>query len=106
VSREVVSNHVDLLAARLVDNDVRQERDELRRGVSRGRLAKHLAGLGVECRVQGQRAVPEVLKAVPLGAPRRERQHRILAVERLDRIRSSLKSNDYANAFTGQHTSL
>src|SRR6266849_8744748 len=30
-------------------------------------------------------SVPEVLKAVPLGASRREWQHRILAVERLDR---------------------
>ena len=76
---------MDLFSARLVDNDVRQERHKLRRRVSRGRLAEYLAGLGVERRVQGQRAVPEVLKAVPLGASRRQWQHRILAVQRLDR---------------------
>src|SRR5260221_10623977 len=70
VSREVVGNHVDLFAARLVDDDVGQERDELRRCVSHGRLAEYLACLGVERRVQGQRAVPEVLKAVSLGASR------------------------------------
>src|SRR5229473_3801332 len=85
MGREVVGNHVNLFAARLVDDDVRQERDELRRRVSHGRLAEHLACLGVERRVQGQRAVPKVLKAVPLGTSRREWQHRILAVERLDR---------------------
>jgi len=34
MGREVVGNHVNLFAARLVDNDVRQERDELRRRVS------------------------------------------------------------------------
>ena len=80
---EVVGNHVDLFAARLVDDDVRQEGDELRRSVTHGRFAEHLAGLGVERRVQGQRAVPEVLKAMPLGASRREWQHRILAVDDL-----------------------
>ena len=71
--------------ARLVDDDVRQERDELCGSVSSGSLAEYLTGLGVERRVQGQRAVPEVFKAVPLGASRREWQHRILAVQRLNR---------------------
>ena len=70
MGREVVGNHVDLFAARLVDDDVGQERDELRRCVSHGRLAEYLACFGVERRVQGQRAVPEVLKAVSLGASR------------------------------------
>ena len=50
-----------------------------------GGLAQHLAGLGVEGGVQRQRAVPEVLEAMALGAPGRQRQHRILAVQRLDR---------------------
>ena len=50
-----------------------------------GGLAQHLAGLGVEGRVQRQRAVAVVLEAMALGAPRRQRQHRILAVQRLDR---------------------
>jgi hypothetical protein len=47
-----------------------QERSEFRTGVSHSRLAEHLACLGVERRVQGQRAVFRVLKAVPLGARR------------------------------------
>ena len=85
MGREIVGNHVDLFSAWLVDNDVRQERHKLRRRVSHGRLAEHFACLGVERRVQGQRAVPEILKPVPLGASRREWQHRILAVQRLDR---------------------
>jgi hypothetical protein len=34
----------------------------------------------IERRVSGQRAVPKVLKAMPLGTSRREWQHRILAV--------------------------
>src|SRR6516225_6196297 len=41
--------------ARLVDDDVRQERDELCGSVSSGSLAEYLTGLGVERRVQGQR---------------------------------------------------
>ena len=84
VRREIVGDHVDLFAARLVDHDVGQERDELGRGVPRGGLAQHLAGLGVEGGVQRQRAVAVVLEAVPLGAPGRQRQHRILAIQRLD----------------------
>ncbi len=85
VGREIVRNHVDFFAARLVDDDVRQKGDEFRGRVSRGGLAEYLAGLGVKRRVQGQRAVAKVFKAVALGAPRREWQHRILAVQRLDR---------------------
>ena len=54
-------------------------------GVARGGLAQHLAGLRVERRVQRQRAVAVVLKAVPLGAPGRQRQHRIEPVQGLDR---------------------
>ncbi len=47
MGREIVRNHVDFFAARLVDDDVRQKGDELRGRVSRGRLAEYLAGLGV-----------------------------------------------------------
>src|SRR5262249_13389952 len=48
-------------------------------------LTEYFAGFGVERRVQRQSAVSEVLKAVSLGAAWGERQHRIFAVERLDR---------------------
>ena len=40
VRREIVSDHVDFLAARLVEHDVGEKGDELRRGVARGGLAQ------------------------------------------------------------------
>ena len=40
---------------------------------------------GVQRRIQRERAVPVVFKAVAFGAARRQRQHRIQAVQRLDR---------------------
>jgi hypothetical protein len=73
-----VGDHADLFPTRLIGDDVGEERDELRRGMSRRRLAKPLAGLGVEGGVQGQGAVPVVLKAVPFRTPRRQRQHRLM----------------------------
>ena len=85
VGREVVSDDMDLLAAWLVGDNVREEGDELGRRVPGGRLAQDFAGLGVERGVQRQRAVPEVLEAVSLGAARRERQDRVFAIQRLDR---------------------
>ena len=84
VSREVVGDHMDLFAARLIDHDVGEEGDELGRGVPRGGLAQHLAGLGVEGGIQRQRAVAEVLKAMPLGAPGESGRHRVLAIQGLN----------------------
>src|SRR4051812_16364696 len=63
VRREVVGDHVDFFALGLVGNDVGEEGHELGRRVARGGLAKHFAGLGVERRVQRQRAMAVVLKA-------------------------------------------
>ncbi len=85
VRREVVSDDMDLLASKLVGHNVSQEGDELRRGVALGRLAQHLARLHIERRIQRQRAVAEGLEAVPPSATRQQRQHRILAIERMDR---------------------
>lgn len=48
VRRLIVSDHMDLFAARLIDHNVGQEGDEFGRGVPRGRFAEHFAGLGVE----------------------------------------------------------
>ena len=45
VSREVVGDHMNLLAERLIDNNVREERDEFGRGVPRRGFAEHFAGL-------------------------------------------------------------
>src|SRR5215472_621947 len=70
---------------RLVDDDVGQKGDELCRGVPRRGFAQHLAGFSVERGVQRQCAMAIILKAVPLRPPGRQRQHRVLAVERLDR---------------------
>ena len=44
-------------------------------------LAKHFAGSSIERREQAQRAVALVLEAVTVGAPWRQRQHPVLAVE-------------------------
>ena len=84
VSREVVGDHMDLFAARLVDHDVGEEGDELRRGMSLGGLAQHLAGLGVEGGIERQGAVTEVLKAMAFRPARGERQDRILAIQSLN----------------------
>ncbi len=80
VPREIVGDHVDLLAARLVEHDVSEKDSEIARGVARGGLAQDLTGLGVDGDVQGERAMAVILKAVPLEAPRRDSQHRIFTI--------------------------
>ena len=85
VSREIVGDDMDLLAARLVDDQVGQKGDELSRGMPSCRLAEHYTGLGVEGRIQRERPMALVLKPMPLGAPRRQRQHRIESIQGLDR---------------------
>ncbi len=80
VRTQVVGDHVDLLGRRLVDEDVCQEGDELRRSVPSRSSAQHLAGFGVECCVRRQRAMSVILKAVPLCPAGRRRQDQVLAV--------------------------
>ena len=84
VGREVVGDHVDLFAPGLVDDDVGEEGDKLSRGVPLGGLAQHLAGLGVEGRIERQGAVTEILKAVALRPTGGERQDRIFAIQGLN----------------------
>jgi hypothetical protein len=84
VGREVVGDDVDLFAARLIDDDVSQEGDELSRRMSACSLAQHFAGFGIEGGVEGQCAVPVVLEAMPFGSPWGQRQHRIFAIECLN----------------------
>jgi len=81
VRRQVVGDHIDLLAGRLMRHDVAQKRYELLSGVSRRGLAEHLSGLRVERRVLRQRAAPVVLEPVPFSATGRWRQHRVVAIE-------------------------
>ena len=85
VAADVVADNVNLAALGLVGHDVGEKGDELLAGVTRRGPAEHLAGGGVECGKKAQRAVALVLEAVALGAARRERQHPVLAVQRLDR---------------------
>src|SRR6185436_20892654 len=84
VRRKVVGNDMDLFASRLIDYKVGQKRDELGRGMTFRGLPQHLTSLGVEGCVQRQRAMPVVLETVALGPTWRQRQHRVLAIERLD----------------------
>src|SRR6266404_1134780 len=84
VRREIVGDYVDLFAARLVDHDVSEKGDELRRGVPLGGLAQDFPGLRIEGGVEGQGAMPVVLKAVSFGTTRRQWQNRILAIQGLN----------------------
>ena len=82
--REIVGDHVNRSPLRLTGHDVAEEFDKGGAGVPRHGLAEDLARLCVQRREERQRAVPVVLEAVALRASRRERQHRIEAVERLN----------------------
>src|SRR6218665_1078560 len=93
VCREVVDDDVNFLAAPLMGHDVGEEGDELGRGMPRGGLAQHFTSLGIEGGVQRERSMPEVLKAMTLGTPRRERQNRVFAIERLN-LRLLLDAED------------
>ncbi len=55
VRRKVIGNHMNLFPLGLMSHKVRQEGGELLGGVSVGRLAEHLARLGIERGVEGQR---------------------------------------------------
>src|SRR6218665_2838416 len=68
----------------LAGDDVGKEGDELLAGVARRGLAQPLAGGGVQRREQAQCAVSLVLESVARGPPWRQRQHSVLAIERLD----------------------
>src|SRR6218665_1099914 len=83
--REVVDDDVIFLAARPPAGGLGEDGGEPGRGRPRGGLAPHFPSLGIEGGVQRERSMPEVLKAMTLGTPRRERQHRVFAIERLNR---------------------
>ncbi len=85
VAADVVADDVDLAAAGLAGDDVLEEGDELLAGMAGSGLAEHFAGAGIERGEQAQRAVALVFEAMALGASGRQRQHPVLAVERLDR---------------------
>ena len=62
---------MNLLMRFTARDDLFEEVDELRAGVALGGLALHLPGLDMQCRVQRQRTVASIFKAVPLPPPRR-----------------------------------
>ena len=90
------ADHVNLLPSRLMCHDVGEKRYELIRRVPRRGFAYHFAGLRIERRVQRQRAGPLVLKPKPFGSSRRQRQHRIVAIEGLNRRRLASTQNTAA----------
>jgi len=81
VAADVVADDMNFPPLGLAGDDVGQEGHELFAGVTRCRLAQHLAGGGVERRKQAERAIALVLEAMTLGAPRRQRQQPVLALE-------------------------
>ena len=68
---------MNLLLRLAAGDDLFEESDELRAGVPLGRLALHLAGLHIQRRVQRQRAVASIFKAMPFQPSGRQRKHRI-----------------------------
>ena len=75
---------MDLLSGLAGRDHLAEEAHEVLACMPGRRLALNLAGLDVQRRVERQRAVSLVLEPVPLDATRRERQHAVPTVERLD----------------------
>ena len=84
VGREVVGNEMNLLAARLIGDQLGEEGHELLAGVTRGGFAHHRAIARVQRGVQREGAVAVVLKAVAFQSPRRQWQDRIEPIQGLD----------------------
>src|SRR5262245_33679230 len=84
VGRQVVENDVDLLILGLAGNKLTQEGHELLTGMAVGRTSYDTSCFGVQRRVERQRAMTEVLEAMPLQATRGKGQNRVQAVKRLD----------------------
>jgi hypothetical protein len=82
---EVVGDDVDFPLLGFERDDLAQKCHELLGGVTGGGLTKDVAAFGVERSIERERAMTLVLKAAALGPPRRERQHRVEAIERLNR---------------------
>jgi hypothetical protein len=84
VGREIVGNDVDFPTRFHTGNHLLQKDDELGAGMAAGGPAQDLSAGRVECRIERKGAMAEVFEAVPFGPPRRERQHRVQAIERLN----------------------
>src|SRR5512134_2540506 len=85
MSRKVVEDDVDFFASGLAGHDGAEESHELSTAMAVHRLAQYCAGARVERGVQRQRPMPVGLEAVALQATWAHWQHRIQAIQRLDR---------------------
>jgi hypothetical protein len=73
VSGEVVQDDVNLLPGRAPRDELFEKGNELAAGVACGGFAVYTTGGGIQRRIQGERSVAVVFKAVAFGASRRER---------------------------------
>ena len=81
---QVITDDMDRLLLGLPSDEIFQKRDELCAPVVGAGLPNDLAAAGMECRVQRQRAMTVILKAVSFGPARGQGQNRVQAVQRLD----------------------
>lgn len=84
VCREIVGDEVDLASYRLAGQDVAEKPDKLIRSVPLGSLADNIPRVSGKGRIQRQGSVALVLKAMPFSASRRQRQHWVFSVKRLN----------------------
>ena len=98
VRRKVVGDDVNLLALGLRDDDICEKGNELRTGVAVGCFAQDLSAGNLQCGVERESAMPEILKAVALGTSGRKGQNRIKPIESLNGALFSSTQNTAASA--------
>lgn len=81
---QVITDDMQRLLLGLACDEIFQKRDELCAGVAGASLANHLAAGGMERRVQRERPVAVILKAMSFGPARGEWQNPIQPVQPLD----------------------
>jgi hypothetical protein len=84
MSREVISDDMNLPSSGLTGHDVGKKRHELLACVSRGGFTNDLSCLCIQRCVQRERSVSVIFKPMSLCSSRRHRQHRIQSVQSLD----------------------
>lgn len=85
VMADIAAYDVELVDCGLRRVDSFEEGDEPLAGLTAHDLSEDLAGPCIRYCKQARCACPSVLEAEGLGAPGRQRQHQILAIEQLDR---------------------
>ena len=81
---QVVANDVNGPFWSLAGDQIFQKRNELRTGVAGAGLADDFPAPGIKGRIERERSMPIIFKAVSFGATGRKRQHRIQTIQRLD----------------------